>query len=81
MRATTKISIQEEEEIRNANYLQEMLKDISFIQQIFTRVHDVTLAARKIAVNETDKNKTTRPSLMEFTFSSRKTDNTQVKKK
>lgn len=52
-----------------------ILKD-SFIQQICIRAHDVTLTARKIAGNKTNKQKS--PTLMEFTFSSRKTDNKQV---
>lgn len=51
------------------------MKD-SFIQQICIRAHDVTLTARKIAGNKTNKQKST--TLMEFTFSSRKTDNKQV---
>lgn len=63
-------------EIWNAYYLQKIFKNISFIQQICIHAHDVTLTARKIAGSKTNKQKS--PTLMEFTFSSRKTDNKQV---
>lgn len=70
--------MRKKKQIQNANYLQEILKDISFTQQIFIHVHDVTLTdldARKTAIRWTKKS----PTLTKFTFSSRKTGNKQVK--
>lgn len=63
-------------QIWNAYYLQKILKDISFTQQICIHAHDVTLTARKIAGNKTNKQKS--PTLTEFAFPSKKRDNKQV---
>lgn len=50
--------MRKKKQIWNANYLQEILKDISFTQKIFIHVHDMTftdLDARKTAINKMDK--------------------------